>query len=215
MSESLGEMVVAITGNTDDFNLSIDQAGKKFDSLTTIISQSTSDMARSFKNIDNEAKLWGESTDLIKQKQQALKNEMTSLMQQGFDPLSPKVQSLKTQYSALENETKALGKEHVTLKSSMQEIDGMMGGFGSKIGALLTNPYVLAAAAIIGIFNLYRRDCAMAGPNNVSGILSHVPGFSAVRSSDRDSALDLKRIFGYYLHIRIIGSGYSYLNIFT
>jgi hypothetical protein len=155
MSESLGEMVVAITGNTDDFNLSIDQAGKKFDSLTTIISQSTSDMARSFKNIDNEAKLWGESTDLIKQKQQALKNEMTSLMQQGFDPLSPKVQSLKTQYSALENETKALGKENVTLKSSMQEIDGMMGGFGSKIGALLTNPYVLAAAAIIGTIKTF------------------------------------------------------------
>ena len=68
MANSIGEMVVAITGNTDDFNLSIDQAGKKFDSLTTIIANSTNDMIKSFKDIDNEAKLWGNSTDLIKQK---------------------------------------------------------------------------------------------------------------------------------------------------
>jgi Prophage tail length tape measure protein. len=155
MSNQLGDMVVAITGDTSNFNLSIDAAGKKFDSLTTIIAKSSADMATSFKKIDNEAKLWGESTDLIKQKQQALKDEMTSLMKQGFDPLSPKVQSLKTQYSALENEAKALGKEHVTLKSSMQEIDGMMGGFGAKIGALLTNPYILAATAVIAVIKTF------------------------------------------------------------
>lgn len=155
MGNTIGDMVVAITGDTSNFNLSIDQASKKFDSLTTIIAKSASDMSQSFKKIDNEAKLWGNSTDLIRQKQMALKNEMTSLMSQGFDPLSPKIQSLKTQYSALEQEANNLSKTHVTLKSSLTQIDGMVGGYGSRIIGLIANPYILAATAIIAAIKTF------------------------------------------------------------
>ena len=105
---TIGDMVVAITGDTSNFNISIDAAGKKLDVLTQVIAKSAVDMSNSFKKIDNEAKLWGNSTDLITQKQKALKDEMTNLMNQGFDPMSAKVQSLKTQYSALGDEALAL-----------------------------------------------------------------------------------------------------------
>jgi len=140
MSNTIGDMVVAITGDTTNFNLSIDAAGKKLDILAQITAKSAIDMTSSFKKIDNEVALWGNSTDLIIQKQNALKNEMTNLMAQGFDPMSPKIQSLKTQYSALGNEALALEKSQISLKNNLKEFSSMMTSMGIGLTAAVTLP---------------------------------------------------------------------------
>jgi len=149
MANTLGDMVVAITGDTSNFNLSIDAAGKKLDLLAQITAKSAVEMSTSFKKIDNEAKLWGNSTDLIAQKQKALKDEMTNLMNQGFDPMSAKVQSLKTQYSALGDEALALEKSQVSLKNNLKEFGSLMTGLGVGLTAGVTVPIIGMAKAAI------------------------------------------------------------------
>jgi tape measure domain-containing protein len=142
-------MVVAITGDTSDFNLSIDAADKKLKLLAQVTAQSAADMSRSFKNIDNEAKLWGNSTDLLKQKQQSLRNEMTNLMAQGFDPMSTKIQSLKTQYGALDIEIKDLEKSQISLKNNLSDFARTLTSTGMAMSIGVTAPIVAAGTAAV------------------------------------------------------------------
>ena len=149
MSSTLGDMVVAITGDTTDFNLSVDAAGKKLDLLAQVTAKSAVDMTASFKKIDNEVKLWGNSTDLIAQKQKALKDEMTNLMAQGFGPMSAKVQSLKTQYGLLEQESIALAASQVTMQEKMVAVGTQMKSMGLAMSVGVTLPILGAAKAAV------------------------------------------------------------------
>jgi hypothetical protein len=81
---------------------------------------------------------------------------MTKLMQQGFDPASTKIQSLKTQYEALGKESKALsdaqknaGGAFGQLKNGLIELDNAVGGVGNRMLSLAKNPIVLLITAVV------------------------------------------------------------------
>jgi hypothetical protein len=56
---------------------------------------------RDFNRINGMAELFGDTSNVVKDKMEALKKAMSSLMTNGFQALNPEVQKLKAQYDAL------------------------------------------------------------------------------------------------------------------
>lgn len=61
----------------------------------------SANLNREFNKIVGSAELFGNSTNVVADKMDALKNAMVSLMTLGFQPMNPEVQKLKKQYDEL------------------------------------------------------------------------------------------------------------------
>jgi hypothetical protein len=79
---------------------------------------------KEFNKIVGSAELFGNSTNVVKDKMNALKSAMVSLMSMGFQPMNPEVQKLKVQYDAL---AASLQKTTKAAASSTTAIQGTAG----------------------------------------------------------------------------------------
>jgi TP901 family phage tail tape measure protein len=147
----LGNMLVKVLADTKEYSHSIDEAQKQFLELDQAISRSKESIADAFRRINGEAAVWGNSTDLIAQKQSALKKEISSLIDQGVDPLGPRIEKLQNQYYKLGDESKALAKHQATLGSQLKDLDNSFGGIGQRMIALAANPIVALALAVAAV----------------------------------------------------------------
>jgi tape measure domain-containing protein len=146
---TIGEMVVAIAGDNSNFDHFIDASQKKFLTLQSTIAQSSVNIVRSLSNIDGEMAVWGRSVDLIKQKQLVLKNEISTLISQGVDPLDRSIEKLQNDYYKLGNEAIALEKSQISLKDKMTNLSSTLGLVGRGLTLGVTIPLIgLAAAAL-------------------------------------------------------------------
>ena len=58
-------------------------------------------LSKEFNRIEGSAKLFGDYTNVVKDKMDALRKSMNSLLTMGVQPLSPAIQQLKEQYNQL------------------------------------------------------------------------------------------------------------------
>jgi tape measure domain-containing protein len=149
MAETIGDMVVSIVGDSTQFTHSIDLAQKSFMLMSQTVANSAKDIAESFRRIDGEASVWGNSVDLIKQKQEVLKQEITNLIAQGVDPLSTRIEKLQKEYYKLGNEAIELEKKQKSLKDRMTELADSAIRLGGSLSTYVTLPLIgLATAAV-------------------------------------------------------------------
>jgi len=158
MANILGDMLVRIVADTSNFNAAISKAEAQFDGLNDVLQTSAASIGEAFRRISGEAAVWGESTELIAQKQAALKKEISDLIAKGVDPLSPRIEKLQNQYYKLGEESQALANKQKPVLTSWQKFEGQLkaldsslGGVGQKMLMLATNPLVLTATAIIAV----------------------------------------------------------------
>jgi len=137
--------------DTATFKNALSETQGQIQTMANILAKSSESITEAFRRIDGEASVWGNSTDLIAQKQAALKAEISSLIAEGVDPLSPRIERLQEQYFKLGDESVTLAKKQSTLGGQLKDIDKMLGGVGQKLLTLLANPLVLAAAAIVAV----------------------------------------------------------------
>ena len=81
-----------------------------------------SGLNKEFNKINGMAELFGNSTNVVKDKMDALKRSMEQLMTLGLQPMNPQVQKLKAQYDALavslNNTTQATNKTNAATQNS-------------------------------------------------------------------------------------------------
>jgi hypothetical protein len=79
---------------------------------------------REFNKIVGSAELFGNSTNVVKDKMNALKSAMVSLMSMGFQPMNPEVQKLKAQYdglaSSIQKTTKAAASSTTAIQGTAE-----------------------------------------------------------------------------------------------
>jgi hypothetical protein len=130
---------------------------------------------KEFNKIAGSAELFGNSTNVVADKMNALKTAMVSLMSMGFQPMNPEVQKLKKQYDALGASLttipKELDKAGDSLKKSNQKwtnfalviqdlpygfrgiqnnLPALMGGIAGMAG-----PFYFVGSAIIALFTAW------------------------------------------------------------
>ena len=146
---SVGDMVVRIVGDNSQFDNSVDKSESKFRSMAESIAKGSTDLAKSLKNLDGETALWGNSTDILKQKQAALKTEMSRLISEGIDPTGKETQKLMNDYYKLGNEIIALEKKQVSLTKKMTDWSMQAGKIGKSLSLFVTAPLLgLGVAAV-------------------------------------------------------------------
>ncbi len=145
----IGEMVACITADNTSFDHSIDSSQKKFLTLSQTIANSGVSIANSFKQINGEATVWGNSVDLIKQKQEVLKNEISNLISQGVDPLDDSIEKLQNQYYKLGQEALDFARKHKSLQTQLSEFSDSAIKIGRGLTIGITAPLVgLGIAAV-------------------------------------------------------------------
>jgi hypothetical protein len=140
---AVGDLVVRLVADTAEFDSSIDKSGSKFKSASATITQSAASIADKFRVLDGEAAVWGKSVDLITQKQEALKQEITTLLRSGVDPLDKSIVDLNQQYFALGKEAEELAKKQKQVTISMEDL--------AKVGKTLTYSVTLPLVAAAGL----------------------------------------------------------------
>lgn len=146
---SLGEMIVKILGDTSQFDTSVDKSGKTFKSFQETLLKGMTNLSSSFKQLDGEAALWGNSTDILKQKQKLLKDEMSRLISEGFDPTGKETQKLMDEYYKLGNEIENLEKKQKVLKISLKDVGEIATKVGSNLTKFVTLPLIGLGVASI------------------------------------------------------------------
>jgi tape measure domain-containing protein len=149
MPNPIGDMVVRIVADNAQFNHSIDETQKKFLTLSQTIANSSKNIVSSMKQIDGEISVWGKSTDLIRQKQEVLKNEISNLIAQGVDPLDRSIEKLQNEYYKLGNEAIALDKKQHGLNDSLQAFSSVAIKVGTGLMLGVTAPLVAMGKAAI------------------------------------------------------------------
>lgn len=107
MSDSY-EISAKVSADDSDFEAAINRTIQGMENFSANISTmsdaakgSFSNLANQFQAIDDQAKLWGDTTDTITQKQQALSDEINKLISSGISPASQQIQDLKKVYDDL------------------------------------------------------------------------------------------------------------------
>lgn len=158
MSNPLGDMVVKISSNIAEFSKDIDVAKNRFTGLQSLIYKDGQAIGQTLKNIDNYAVVFGDTTEANRLKQEALKQEIINLINQGFKPESAEIQNLKVQYDALNkklDETKDKKKDLAKTLNSLATTAAWAGGI---LTAAITVPLVKLGKTALesaGDFQLY------------------------------------------------------------
>lgn len=154
----LGDMVVKISSNIAEFSKDIDVAKNRFTGLQSLIYKDGQAIGQTLKNIDNYAVVFGDTTEANRAKQEALKQEIINLINQGFKPESAEIQNLKVQYDALNkklDETKDKKKDLAKTLNSLATTAAWAGGI---LTAAITVPLVKLGKTALesaGDFQLY------------------------------------------------------------
>ena len=101
---------------------------KSFESMSDSTKASFADIANQFQAIDGKAKVWGDSTDVIAEKQKTLKDAINKLIDDGIAPESQQIQDLKSAYDKLGESQDDTGKKSESLKDKFADIRDIMQG---------------------------------------------------------------------------------------
>ena len=130
---------------------------------------------KDFNRINGMAELFGDTSNVVKDKMEALKRAMNSLMTNGFQALNPEVQKLKAQYDALassltpipgklDQSGKALKKSNMqwtnfalVLQDLPYGFRGIQNNLPALVGGIagMTGGIYLASSAIIALFTAW------------------------------------------------------------
>ena len=94
-----------------------------FSSMNDSTKDSFTDLANQFQAIDGQAKIWGDDSDVISEKMNALKNEINNLIDQGIDPESAHIQDLKSAYDSLGTQQEVFDEKNKQTGNAI--IDGL------------------------------------------------------------------------------------------
>jgi hypothetical protein len=146
------------------------------------INRVSASLNKEFNKIVGSAELFGDATNVVKDKMDALKNAMVSLLTMGFQPMNPEVQKLKAQYDnlaqSLDNTTNAtqkskknLDESSSTIKKSNQQwtnwalvlqdlpygFRGIQNNLPALMGGIagMAGPLYLVGSAIIALFTAW------------------------------------------------------------
>ncbi len=103
----LGSLVIRLTADTLSFESAIDKSQIQLKTLSAQATKSLGDLAKSFQNTEDRAKIFGKEVDVLGEKQAALKKQIESLLANGMKPEDAEIQKLKVQYDGLTKEIKA------------------------------------------------------------------------------------------------------------
>jgi tape measure domain-containing protein len=147
MSEEagLGTLVAKIVGDTSSFDAAMAHSKQTM----IAVERSVMDLASTFKQLDGEAAVWGRSTEIISQKQAALKQQISNLIAQGIDPLDRSIEELQKKYYELGNEAIALEAKQKSLGQKFTEFGQTAGKVGLGLTAAVTVPVTLMAKAFV------------------------------------------------------------------
>jgi hypothetical protein len=149
---------------------------------------------KEFNKIAGSAELFGNSTNVVADKMNALKTAMVSLMSMGFQPMNPEVQKLKAQYDALASSLTAipskLDNTGKSVKKSNQQFTnfalvlqdlpygfrGIQNNLPALVGGIAgaAGPIYLIASALIAFTTAYEKE-----------ITSFIYGISSVDSAQQ------------------------------
>ena len=101
---------------------------KSFESMSDSTKASFADIANQFQAIDGKAKVWGDSTDVIAEKQKTLKDAINKLIDDGIAPESQQIQDLKSAYDKLGESQDDTGKKSESLKDKFADLRDIMQG---------------------------------------------------------------------------------------
>jgi hypothetical protein len=163
-------MVVRIVADNSKFDSDIDASERKFKTSSAAIVKSAESIADKFRVLDGEAAVWGKSVDLIQQKQEALKNEITELLKKGVDPLDKSIVDLNQEYFRLGKEAEDLANHQKTLKVSMEDLTKI----GKTFSLVFTAPIVAAGGLAVKSFSE-----AEAATKRLSGAIELAGTFTA------------------------------------
>lgn len=89
---------------------------------------SFADLANQFQAIDAKAQIWGDGTDTVAEKQNALKNAINKLIDDGITPESQQIQDLKSAYDTLGETQDESGEKNKTLGETFASLRDFMQG---------------------------------------------------------------------------------------
>jgi len=101
---------------------------KSFDSMSDSTKASFADIANQFQAIDGKAKVWGDSTDTISEKQKTLKDAINKLIDEGIAPESQQIKDLKDAYDTLGKSEDTTGEKSESLKDKFADLRDIMQG---------------------------------------------------------------------------------------
>ena len=157
LGSPLGDMVVRIVGDNAVFDKTIDTSHRKFATMTASIAASSANIQKSFKQIEGEAAVWGNSVELIRAKQDVLKTEISSLIAAGIDPLDDRIEKLQKEYYKLGAEADALAKKQKTFTEKLTESQRATEKAGRTLTMGLTLPIVGAGVVITKLAGSFEK----------------------------------------------------------
>jgi tape measure domain-containing protein len=103
----------------------------------------------SFRRVGDSIIVYDSRVEANRIKQEELKNQMNTLLQQGISPLDGSIVKLKNDYLELEEQTAQLEKSQLSLTDSLEEVGQAAGKFGMVMSVAVTLPLMLAAKAAV------------------------------------------------------------------
>ena len=173
---------------------------------------------KEFNKINGMAELFGNSTNVVKDKMDALKRSMEQLMTLGLQPMNPEVQKLKAQYdglaATLQKTEQAATKSNAAIKGSidpakksnqqmmnfalvLQDLPYGFRGIQNNLPALIggmagmTGALYLVGSAVIALFTAWDNGMIKFG-NTLTSVELKQKAFNDVLDKSKDSYTEAK-----------------------
>jgi hypothetical protein len=173
---------------------------------------------KEFNKINGMAQLFGNSTNVVKDKMDALKRSMEQLMTLGLQPMNPEVQKLKAQYdglaATLQKTEQAATKSNAAIKGSidpakksnqqmmnfalvLQDLPYGFRGIQNNLPALIggmagmTGALYLVGSAVIALFTAWDNGMIKFG-NTLTSVELKQKAFNDVLDKSKDSYTEAK-----------------------
>ena len=173
---------------------------------------------KEFNKINGMAELFGNSTNVVKDKMDALKRSMEQLMTLGLKPMNPEVQKLKAQYdglaATLQKTEQAATKSNAAIKGSidpakksnqqmmnfalvLQDLPYGFRGIQNNLPALIggmagmTGALYLVGSAVIALFTAWDNGMIKFG-NTLTSVELKQKAFNDVLDKSKDSYTEAK-----------------------
>jgi hypothetical protein len=178
----------------------------------------SSGLNKEFNKINGMAELFGNSTNVVKDKMDALKRSMEQLMTLGLQPMNPQVQKLKAQYdglaATLQKTEQAATKSNAAIKGSidpakksnqqmmnfalvLQDLPYGFRGIQNNLPALIggmagmTGALYLVGSAVIALFTAWDNGMIKFG-NTLTSVELKQKAFNDVLDKSKDSYTEAK-----------------------
>ncbi len=158
---SIGDLVVKITGDHSGLDSSIDNSQKKLNGLAQTATQSFSNLAKAFGDVERRAQVFGNEVNVLAEKQAIVKKEIESLIEKGLKPESQEIQHLQIQYKNLTKEIEANTLKTKGHAEQLKKTLDVMGNVGRTLSIAVTAPLIAAGVAALksaGQFQMYQAS---------------------------------------------------------